>query len=132
MRGGVLDIFPPTHDLPLRVEFFGDEVEEIRPFKIADQRSLTVAEAGRELPTSLWAPPCREILLTDAVRARARELADRLPGVADMLGKIAEGIAVEGMESLGPALVDGMESLLDVLPAGSVALLVDGGLTRSI
>ena len=125
VRGGVLDIFPPTHDLPLRVEFFGDEVEEIRPFKIADQRSLTVAEAGRELPTSLWAPPCREILLTDAVRARARELADRLPGVADMLGKIAEGIAVEGMESLGPALVDGMESLLDVLPAGSVALLVD-------
>ena len=43
VRGGVLDIFPPTHDLPLRVEFFGDEVEEIRPFKVADQRSLTVA-----------------------------------------------------------------------------------------
>ncbi len=125
VRGGVLDIFPPTHDQPLRVEFFGDEVEEIRPFKVADQRSLTVADLGSALPTSLWAPPCREILLTDDVRARARELAGRLPGVADMLGKLAEGIAVEGMESLGPALVEGMESLLDVLPHGSIAVLVD-------
>ena len=57
VRGGVLDIFPPTHDQPLRVEFFGDEVEEIRPFKVADQRSLTVADLGSALPTSLWAPP---------------------------------------------------------------------------
>ncbi|GAB94027.1 transcription-repair coupling factor (superfamily II helicase) [Kineosphaera limosa] len=125
VRGGVLDIFPPTHDQPLRVEFFGDEVEEIRPFKVADQRSLTAEQTGQALPTSLWAPPCREILLSDDVRARARDLADRLPGVADMLGKLAEGIAVEGMESLGPALVEGMESLLDVLPRGSVAVLLD-------
>ncbi len=127
VRGGVLDVFPPTHEHPLRVEFFGDEVEEIRPFKVADQRSLTAAQAGLQAGshTVLWAPPCREILLTDAVRARARELAAKLPGVADMLGKIAEGIAVEGMESLGPALVDGMETLLDVLPEGSAAVLLD-------
>ena len=60
-------------------------------------------------------------LLTDAVRARAAELAGTLPGVADLLGKIAAGVAVEGMESLTPVLVDGMESLLDVLPRGSVS-----------
>ncbi len=125
VRGGVLDVFPPTMDHPLRVEFFGDEVEEIRPFKIADQRSLTAADLGAALPTTLWAPPCREILLTEPVRARARDLAAQLPGVADMLAKLAEGIAVEGMESLGPALVDGMESLLDVLPDGSPTVLLD-------
>ncbi len=119
VRGGILDVFPPTEEHPLRLEFWGDTVEEIRWFKVADQRSLEVAEHG------LWAPPCRELLLTDAVRARAAELADRLPGAVDLLEKLAHGIAVEGMESLAPALVDGMETLLDVLPEGSLLVTCD-------
>lgn len=125
VRGGILDVFPPTEDHPIRVEFFGDEVEEIRTFKVADQRSLDTA------PHGLWAPPCREILLTEDVRARAAALAEELPGVADMLTKIAAGVAVEGMESLGPALVDGMESLLDLLPRGSRIVLSDPERVRS-
>jgi transcription-repair coupling factor (superfamily II helicase) len=119
VRGGILDVFPPTEEHPLRLEFWGDTVEEIRWFKVADQRSLEVAEHG------LWAPPCRELLLTDAVRARAATLADQLPGAADLLEKLAQGIAVEGMESLAPALVDGMETLLDLLPQGSVLVACD-------
>ena len=103
----------------MRIEFWGDTVEEVRWFKVADQRSLEVSEHG------LWAPPCRELLLTDSVRSRARELASQLPGVADLLEKVAEGIAVEGMESLAPALVDGMESMLDTFPRGSMVLLCD-------
>ncbi|MFE4454283.1 transcription-repair coupling factor [Streptomyces sp. NPDC056796] len=119
VRGGILDVFPPTEEHPLRVEFWGDDVEEIRYFKIADQRSLEVAEHG------LWAPPCRELLLTEDVRARAAALALSHPELGELLGKIAEGIAVEGMESLAPVLVDEMELLLDVLPAGSMALVCD-------
>ncbi|MGK5499793.1 transcription-repair coupling factor [Streptomyces sp. URMC 125] len=119
VRGGILDVFPPTEEHPLRVEFWGDEVEEIRYFKVADQRSLEVAEHG------LWAPPCRELLLTADVRARAAELAREHPELEELLGKIAEGIAVEGMESLAPVLVDDMELLLDVLPAGSMAVVCD-------
>jgi len=119
VRGGILDVFPPTREHPLRIEFWGDTVEEIRWFKVADQRSLDVAVDG------LWAPPCRELLLTDAVRRRAAVLAGRLPGVADLLGKVAEGIAVEGMESLTPALVDSMESVLDVLPRSTYVVLCD-------
>jgi len=119
VRGGILDVFPPTEEHPLRVEFWGDDVEEIRYFKIADQRSLEVAEHG------LWAPPCRELLLTDQVRERAAALAVEHPELAELLGKIAEGIAVEGMESLAPVLVDDMELLLDVLPAGSMAVVCD-------
>ncbi|MFF9687386.1 transcription-repair coupling factor [Streptomyces sp. NPDC014623] len=119
VRGGILDVFPPTEEHPLRVEFWGDDVEEIRYFKIADQRSLEVAEHG------LWAPPCRELLLTEDVRARAAALAEEHPELGELLGKIAEGIAVEGMESLAPVLVDEMELLLDVLPKGSMALVCD-------
>ncbi|MEN3584643.1 transcription-repair coupling factor [Streptomyces sp. ZYX-F-203] len=119
VRGGILDAFPPTEEHPLRVEFWGDEVEEIRYFKVADQRSLEVAEHG------LWAPPCRELLLTADVRDRARALAESHPELSELLGKIAEGIAVEGMESLAPVLVDDMELLLDVLPRGSMAVVCD-------
>lgn len=119
VRGGILDVFPPTEQHPLRVEFWGDVVEEIRWFKVADQRSLEIADHG------LWAPPCRELLLTEPVRARAKALAEHLPGVADMLLRIAEGITVEGMESLTPALVDGMESLLDLVGSGGAIALID-------
>ncbi|GAA5166437.1 transcription-repair coupling factor [Ornithinimicrobium tianjinense] len=119
VRGGILDVFPPTEEHPVRVEFWGDTVEEVRWFKVADQRSLEIAAHG------LYAPPCREVLLTDDVRERARQLVGSLPGAAEMLAKVAEGVAVEGMESLAPVLVDGMETLVDVLPAGSRVVLLD-------
>src|SRR5690625_2795028 len=117
VRGGILDVFPPTEAHPMRVEFWGDTVEEIRWFSVADQRSLDVADRG------LWAPPAREILLTSAVRARARALMDDLPGARDMLERLGEGIAVEGMESLAPLLVDGMEPVLSLVPDKSQVLL---------
>jgi len=119
VRGGIVDVFPPTEEHPLRVEFFGDTVEEIRYFKVADQRSIGLADHG------LWAPPCRELLLTPAVRERAKELADIHPALADVLGKLAEGIAVEGMEAFAPVLADRMELLVDYVPAGGIVLACD-------
>jgi transcription-repair coupling factor (superfamily II helicase) len=121
VRGGILDVFPPTDEHPLRVEFWGDEVEEIRTFAVADQRTLAPADR-------LWAPPCRELLLTEPVRERARQLADKHPELAEILEKLADGIPVEGMESLGPALLDGsdsMELLLDTMPGGTHVILCD-------
>ncbi len=118
VRGGIVDVFPPTEEHPLRVEFFGDEIDEIRAFAVADQRSL-------EPVKSLWAPPCRELLLTDEVRERARELGRARPELAELAEKLGEGQAVEGMESLAPALVDDMEMLVDLLPADSHVLVLD-------
>jgi transcription-repair coupling factor (superfamily II helicase) len=109
VRGGILDVFPPTEEHPLRIEFWGDTVEEVRWFAIADQRSREVSQLG------LWAPPCRELLLTDVVRERARELSAAHPELAEMLDQIAEGIPVEGMEALAPVLVDRLVLLLDEL-----------------
>ncbi|WP_444662907.1 transcription-repair coupling factor [Cellulomonas sp. CW35] len=119
VRGGIVDVFPPTESHPLRVELWGEEVEEIRWFSVADQRSLEVADHG------LWAPPCREILLTDAVRERAASLVPQLPGAIDMLDKLAAGIAVEGMESLAPVLVDRMVPVLDLVPDDALLVLAD-------
>ena len=119
VRGGILDVFPPQEAHPLRVELWGDEVDDIRAFSVSDQRTLGEATDG------VWAVPCRELLLTQAVRARAREAADRLPGAAEMLSLAAEGIAAPGIESLAPILVGGMESLLDLLPASAPILASD-------
>ncbi len=119
VRGGILDVFPPTEEHPLRIEFFGDSVEEIRYFRVADQRSLPGTAAG------LWAPPCRELLLTPAVRNRAKQLADEWPGLSEVLGKLADGITVEGMEAFAPVLADRMELLLDYVPDGGCVLVCD-------
>ena len=124
VRGGIVDVFPPTEEHPVRVDFFGDTVEEIRYFSVADQRS------GEETLAEITASPCRELLLTDAVRARAKALAEQHPELIEMLDKIVQGHAVDGMEALSPALVDGMELLVDLLPAGTHVLVCDPELVR--
>jgi transcription-repair coupling factor (superfamily II helicase) len=118
VRGGIVDVFPPTEEHPVRVELWGDEVEETRSFSVADQRTLEQVER-------LWAPPCRELLLTDDVRRRAAELGAAHPQLLELTDKIAAGIAVEGMEALAPVLVDGMELLVDLLPTDAHVLLLD-------
>ncbi|WP_028659489.1 transcription-repair coupling factor [Nocardioides insulae] len=120
VRGGIVDIFPPTEEHPLRVEFWGDDVEEIRAFSVADQRALETEPRAR-----LWAPPCRELLLTDDVRSRAKALGETHPQLLELTDKIAAGISVEGMESLAPVLVDEMELLVDLLPVESHVLALD-------
>ncbi|QNN51604.1 transcription-repair coupling factor [Nocardioides mesophilus] len=124
VRGGIVDVFPPTEEHPLRVEFWGDEVEEIRSFAVADQRTLEPVQR-------LWAPPCRELLLTDEVRARAKALGEAHPELAEITEKLAEGVAVEGMESLSPVLVDEMEMLVDLMPADTHVLVLDPERARS-
>ncbi|GAA5150404.1 transcription-repair coupling factor [Microbacterium pseudoresistens] len=119
VRGGILDVFPPTAEHPSRVEFFGDEVDQIRAFSVADQRSLPGEVAEVSLPAS------RELLLTPAVRARAAELVDAYPGIAGMLQKMAEGIPVEGMESILPVVAGPVVPLTDCLPEGAAVALVD-------
>ncbi|HVX47092.1 MAG TPA: transcription-repair coupling factor, partial [Mycobacteriales bacterium] len=124
VRGGIVDVFPPTEEHPVRLDFFGDEVDEIRSFAVADQRSLEVREHG------LWAPPCREMLLTPPVRERAKEqaLAQAEAGqveLAEMLERIADGSAVEGMEALAPLLVEDLRPVLHDLQSGTHVVVCD-------
>lgn len=112
VRGGIVDVFVPIDPHPVRIEFLGDEVESIRSFGVADQRSL--GDAG-----CLWAPACRELLITDGVRAKAKALLPSLPAAADLLERVASGLPTEGMESLLPVLVDGLTTIVDELPVGT-------------
>jgi transcription-repair coupling factor (superfamily II helicase) len=119
VRGGILDVFPPTEEHPLRVEFWGDEVEEVRYFKVADQRSLEIA------PQGVWAPPCREMMLTDSVRQRAAALLVDHPELGELLEPISQGVQVEGMEALAPVLVDELQLVLEEFPPGTHVLVCD-------
>src|SRR3546814_10766537 len=59
VRGGIVDVFPPTEEHPLRVEFWGDDVEEIRSFSVADQRRSEERRVGKECVStcrSRWSP----------------------------------------------------------------------------
>lgn len=119
VRGGIIDVFPPTEEHPVRVEFWGDAVEEVRFFKVADQRSLELS------PHGLWAPPCRELLLTPEVRARAKALGAAHPELLEICERIADGHPVEGMEALAPVLVDDLHLLVDELPANTSIVVCD-------
>src|SRR6202008_1015075 len=90
VRGGILDVFPPTEEHPLRVEFWGDEIEEIRSFAVADQRTIAPVER-------LGTPRSRERLLPPGERERTATLAQEQPALREMLDKLADGIPVEGM-----------------------------------
>ena len=129
VRGGILDVFAPTAEHPVRVEFWGDEITEMRMFSVADQRSIPEIEVG-----AVIAVACRELLLTDEVRSRAAALAADAPTddqhiigrVGDMLAKLAEGIPVDGMEALAPVLhPERLGLLVDHLPAGTPLLVCD-------
>ncbi|HUG49215.1 MAG TPA: transcription-repair coupling factor [Candidatus Limnocylindria bacterium] len=75
-RGGIVDVFPAGQPLPVRLEWFGDEVESLRSFDPADQRGTGPADSVRLLPASEF------LLPADAgaqVRARLGRAADRLP-----------------------------------------------------
>ncbi|MGO1507042.1 MAG: transcription-repair coupling factor [Microbacterium sp.] len=119
VRGGILDVFPPTSEHPYRVEFFGDEIDQIRAFSVADQRSLPGDVDLVELPAT------RELLLTADVREKARSLVAGFPAIAGMLEKMAEGIPVEGMESLLPVLSGPLKSLAEYFTPGTAVALVD-------
>jgi transcription-repair coupling factor (superfamily II helicase) len=124
VRGGIVDVFSPTEEHPVRIDFFGDTIEEIRYFSVADQRSSDIAL------TEITASPCRELLLTEEVRARAATLAEQHPELIEILDKIVQGHPVDGMEALSPALVDGMELLIDLLPPDTHVLISDPELVR--
>lgn len=124
-RGGIIDLFPPQAQHPIRVEFFDDTIDEVRYFSVADQRSLEICLDG------LYALPAREIQITKEIKEQAKILAGKNSSLSDMFHRISEGVPVDGMESLMPALVHEMESLVDVLPATSLVILVGPELIRN-
>ncbi|WCZ38438.1 transcription-repair coupling factor [Corynebacterium jeddahense] len=121
-RGGIIDVFPTTALNPVRIEFWGDEVTDIRTFAVADQR--TVDEV-----TSVELHPARQLLIDDSVATKADELARKYPSnptLSNLLARVSEKVPADGMEALIPALIDATFSVLpELMPAGSIVLVTN-------
>jgi len=117
VRGGILDIFPPDQSHPIRIDFFGDEIEELSYFAVADQRTTeSISKAINILP-------CRELLVTDAIRTKALELS--LDYENELLNKIGNGLLPEGMESLIPLLVDKLQLISQSMPENFETIFIE-------
>ena len=118
-RGGLLDVYPPEQDRPVRVEFFGDEIESLRKFDPETQRSAAVTDEVVLLP--LTETPVEEETLA-AINARLT--GERLAGSDEMIERAvrATGVTVfPGWELYAPA-AGATESFFDLLPNATVVL----------
>lgn len=119
VRGGILDLWPAGDSAPIRIELWGDEIEEVRRFSLADQRS-TAQIKGKVLVF-----PGRELLPTDQTRARAEELLRSTGGNRSTWERLAEGLFFPGMESWLPWLVSDAVPVTHLLPKASVVAICD-------
>lgn len=119
VRGGIIDIFPTGNDYPVRVEFFGDEIEALRRFEVANQRTFMDESA----PIKIL--PGRELLIDQEVRERADALRGLYPELIEMCSKIADGIYPPGMESLVGALHPERKIFLDFLTSEHEIILLE-------
>jgi transcription-repair coupling factor (superfamily II helicase) len=118
VRGSIVDVFPSTADSPVRIDLWGDEVDRLTQFSVNDQRS-TIDLAEVEIF------PCRELLPTDEVRARADALVGAEPWGREQWERLAQGLVFDGMESWLPWLAEGEQVLLDLLGPDAQVVLVE-------
>jgi transcription-repair coupling factor (superfamily II helicase) len=118
VRGSIVDVFPSTADVPVRIDLWGDEVDRLTEFAVADQRSTDDIEAVEIFG-------CRELLPTDEVRDRAAQLVAEQPWGRDQWERLREGLTFDGMESWLPWLAPGEHLLMDLVPADAQVLLID-------
>ena len=111
VRGGVIDIFPPLYDLPVRLEFWGDRLESIRHFNPLSQRSTDQLKEMILLPSS-------EIIMDDDAMKRARSMG-RLPELA------GEGGSFPGQEAWLNHFYPELDSLFNYFPSSGIVLLMD-------
>ncbi len=109
VRGSIVDVFPATADRPVRIDLWGDEVDRLTEFSVNDQRATDDVAEVEILP-------CRELLPTDEVKARAEALIASEPWGREHWERIAEGQLFDGMESWLPWLSPDERLLADVLP----------------
>jgi len=99
-RGGIVDVFPPSAPLPVRIDFFGDEIDSIRRFDPTDQRSVGRIEAVTLLPATEFLLPRADAGLRDRLGTLAGKLPERL--VADLARFEGAGDSFERRPSDGP------------------------------
>ena len=118
VRGSIVDVFPSTADGPIRIDMWGDEVDRLTEFSVAQQRSTNDIECAEIFP-------CRELLPTPEVRERAAALVGAEPWGRQQWERLSEGAAFDGMESWLPWVTESEHLLADLVPADALFVLVE-------
>ena len=123
IRGGIVDLFPGGEDLPLRLDFFGDEIETVRRFDPADQRTSGSVDGFTLLPAS-------EALLDEETikrfRSRYRETFGATATGDPLYQAVSDGRRLAGMEHWLPLFEEKLVPLTDHLGEDSIILLDHG------
>ena len=126
VRGGILDVYPPGEEFPLRLDLFGDEIDAMRAFDPITQRTTQKIDGFSLKPAS-------EVFLDEASISRFRAgYRDAFGSVTDdpLYVGVTEGRKQIGMEHWLPLFHDRLETLLDYLPGASVTLDNDSDQVR--
>ncbi len=119
VRGGIVDLFPPGSAEPLRLDFFGDDIESVRSFDPMSQRTTGAVEG-------FVCRPVAELGLDETsiarFRANYREMFGVVQGPDPLYEAISEGIRFNGMEHWLPLFHDGLDTLFAYLPEAVVVL----------
>ena len=118
VRGSIVDIWPSTTDVPVRIDLWGDEIDRLTEFGVADQRA-TISRAEVEVL------PCRELVPDAQVRARAEELVAEQPWGREQWDRLAEGELFDGMESWLPWLSGEERVLFDFVDDDALVVVVE-------
>ena len=100
-RGGLLDVFPPSADLPVRIELFGDEIESLRRFDPTDQRSVGRTDEVTLLPASEFLLPAGGEELKRRLGRSGSRLPDRLAADLERLTSVETGRHATAMTPAG-------------------------------
>jgi transcription-repair coupling factor (superfamily II helicase) len=117
-RGGIIDIFPASADVPVRIELMGREIESLRAFDPATQRSIQAAD-------SVEIGPAREIISPDisalAKLDYSRSTAETRERLQDELSQLRKGLAFRGQDFYVPFLAQA--TLLDYATDGTLVII---------
>ncbi|MFZ5747341.1 MAG: transcription-repair coupling factor [Pseudomonadota bacterium] len=117
VRGGLVDLFPSGAEEGLRLDFFGDEIESVRTFNPADQRTTGRVDGFTLLPAS------EALLDEDSIkrfRSRYREQFGATATGDPLYQAVSEGRRLAGMEHWLPLFEERLETLFDHLPGDAV------------
>ena len=123
VRGSIVDVFPSTADSPVRIDLWGDEVDRLTEFSVADQRATDPLDEAVIFPA-------REVRPGPAVRAAAQRLVASRPWGREQWERLAEGQFFDGMESWLPWLIDTDEIITDRLGGDGLVVLLEPGRLR--
>ncbi len=123
VRGGIVDVWPVHSDEPIRVDLFGDQVERVTVFDVADQRSTRDAADVAIFAAREWRPDA-------ATRAKAGELATTLAWGRDAFTKIADGTTFDGMEGWLPFFLEEGRTLVDEISGPASLIVIEPGRVR--